>query len=329
MEIHTREDTISNIGSYYGVDGQKLRRHYKHVVSGFKQWEQLSHAEDYCIYPENITANLSIDEVSLSKGELYTFVTNKNIKVKNKKSVVAIINGTEAKTIQAVLEKIPLEKRNQVKEITMDMARNMGLAAELSFTQSRCVIDRFHVVRLVMDAMQHVRVKLRWEAIEEENTAIKEAKQKGQKYQSIILSNGDTLKELLVRSRYLLYKFEEDWTPNQAKRAAILFEKYPTLKTAYKLSLAFRSIYKTENKNDAAVKFNNWKQKVIETKIEEFNTVVNSLEYHLENILNFFDNRTTNANAESFNSKIKGFRANLRGVTDVKFFLFRLEKLFA
>jgi len=53
------------------------------------------------------------------------------------------------------------------------------------------------------------------------------------------------------------------------------------------------------------------------------------LEYHLEKILNFFTNNSTNANAESFNFKIKEFRANLRGVTDVKFFLFRLEKLFA
>jgi len=75
--------------------------------------------------------------------------------------------------------------------------------------------------------------------------------------------------------------------------------------------------------------FHTWKQKVIESEIKEFNTVVNSLEYHLDNILNFFDNRTTNANTESFNSKIKNFRANLRGVTDVKFFLFRLQKLFA
>ena len=45
--------------------------------------------------------------------------------------------------------------------------------------------------------------------------------------------------------------------------------------------------------------------------------------------LKFVVGRSTNANAESFNSKIKGFRANLRGVTDVNFFLFRLEKLFA
>ncbi len=222
-----------------------------------------------------------------------------------------------------------MEKRNQVTEISMDMARNMGLAAEKSFPNSKHVIDRFHVVRLVMDAVQHIRINLRWKAIEDENIAIKQAKQNGEKYYSPILANGDTLKELLVRSRYLLYKYETDWTANQAKRAAILFEKYPALKTAYQLTLTFRNIYKNASKTQALIEFNNWKQKVITAQIDEFNTVVNSIDHHLDNIMNFFDNRSTNANAESFNSKIKGFRANLRGVTDVKFFLFRLEKLFA
>ena len=69
---------MSNIASYYGVNSQTLQRHYKHKVSGFKQWNQLPHAENYLLYPENITDRLSIDEVSLSKGELYTFLTNKN-----------------------------------------------------------------------------------------------------------------------------------------------------------------------------------------------------------------------------------------------------------
>jgi transposase len=329
MQVDTRTDTLKNIASYYGVDSQKLQRHYKHKVSGYKQWNQLPHAEDYLIYPENITDKLSIDEVSLSKGELYTFVTNKNTKVKNKKSVVAVINGTEAKVIQEVLEKIPLEKRHKVTEVTMDMARNMGLAVEKSFPKSRQVIDRFHAVRLITDAMQHLRVKLRWQAIEEENIAIKQAKQRGEKYYPPTLSNGDTVKELLARSRYLLYSFQEDWTTNQSKRAALLFEKYPLLKQAYKLSLTFRNIYKCLSTEKAQVAFEDWKKQVVDSKIEEFNTAVNSIEYHLENILNFFTNRSTNANAESFNSKIKGFRANLRGVTDVKFFLFRLQKLFA
>ena len=311
------------------MGSDKLQRHYRHLVSGYKQWDQLSHADDYLIFPENITDRLSIDEVSLSKGELYTFVTNKNTGVKNRRSIVAVINGTQAKVINEVLERIPLHKRNQVKEVSMDMARNMGMAVGNSFSNCNMVIDRFHVVRLVMDAMQHIRVGFRWEAIDMENREIKEAKEKGIKYIPQVLANGDTLKELLARSRYLLYKFEEDWTIGQKKRATVLFEKYPILQSVYQLTLSFRNIYKNTTKSIALDRFNEWKQKVEVLKMREFNTVLNSIENHMENILNFFDNRSTNANAESFNSKIKLFRANLRGVTDPKFFLFRLGKLFA
>ncbi|MEY8591045.1 transposase [Butyricimonas hominis] len=46
-------------------------------------------------------------------------------------------------------------------------------------------------------------------------------------------------------------------------------------------------------------------------------------------ILNYFDNRSTNAAAESFNAKIKEFRRVFRGIRDIKFFLFRLCKIYA
>ena len=42
----------------------------------------------------------------------------------------------------------------------------------------------------------------------------------------------------------------------------------------------------------------------------------------------FLMNRSTNASAESLNAKIKDFRAQLRGVIDKKFFIFRLIKIF-
>jgi hypothetical protein len=75
--LYSREG-VANITSYYGVKANLLQRHYKKKISGFKDWEQLNHSEDYLIYPQNIGENLSIDELSLSKGEIYTFVTNKN-----------------------------------------------------------------------------------------------------------------------------------------------------------------------------------------------------------------------------------------------------------
>lgn len=280
------------------------------------------------IYPENIGEYLSIDEVSLSKGELYTFVTNKKGRGK-KRTLVASIKGTKSQDIIDVISKITLEKRKLVKEITLDMANNMQLSSRICFPEACLVTDRFHVVKLVMEALQHIRIKYRWKEIEKENQAIKIAKEQGVKYIPIILENDDTPKQLLARSRYIIAKKESQWTDNQKIRAELLFKKYPLIHKAYKHTLEFRNIYEQTSKKEARQMILEWIEKTKLLKINEFNTAANSLNYHIETILNFFINRNTNANAESFNSKIKLFRANQRGVVDTKFFLFRLEKLFS
>jgi transposase len=280
------------------------------------------------IYPQNIGENLSIDELSLSRGEIYTFVTNKNGRGK-KKTLVAVIKGTKSQDIIDVLDKIPLEKRKSVKEITLDMANNMQLASRMCFPESNLVTDRFHVVKLVMDALQHLRIKYRWDEIDKENQAIKKAKEQGLKYVPTTFENDDTPKQLLARSRYIIAKKPNDWTQNQKIRAELLFKNYPLLHKAYKHTLEFRTIYEETSRELAKEKILNWIEKTKLLEMTVFNTAANSLNYHLETILNFFIKRHTNANAESFNSKIKLFRANQRGVVDVKFFLFRMEKLFA
>jgi transposase len=310
------------------MSGDKLRRHYKNHSSNFKNWEQKIHSEDYLLFPENIGEHLSIDEVSLSQGELYTFVTNKKGKGK-KGSLVASIKGTLTKDIVSVLSKLPLELRKTVKEVTLDMANNMESAARQSFPLSKLVTDRFHVIRLVVEGLQHLRVKHRWKELDIENNAISEAKKHGKKFKSKELENGDTPKQLLARSRYIIMQKPNEWTESQQQRASILFDRYPTLKTAYYLALEFRNIYELKSKAIAEKGFMNWIDKIFKLGIEEFHTVANTVTYNLDNILNFFINRNTNANAESFNAKIKLFRANLRGVVDTKFFLFRLKNLFA
>ena len=280
------------------------------------------------IFIENIGEYLSLDEVALSQGELYTFLTNKNGKGK-KGSLVAVIKGTLSKDIIAVLEKLPLELRMKVKEVTIDMAKNMEAAVKQAFPCALVTTDRFHVVKLAMEALQHIRIKHRWEELDKENNAIDEAKKLGTKYIQTELENGDTPKQLLARCRYIIAKKASDWTTNQKRRAMLLFNLYPTLKKAYEHVLEFRSIYELQNKSQAEQRFLKWIDKSNDLQIKEFNTVSNTVKNNLHNILNFFVNRNTNANAESFNSKIKLFRANLRGVTDTKFFLFRLHKLFA
>ena len=134
---------------------------------------------------------------------------------------------------------------------------------------------------------------------------------------------------LLARCKYVIVKKSNEWTQSQEERAKLLFERFPTLKKAYYHVLQLRAIYKHQERADAQRELVWWLLKTKEINIKEFNTVANTLHDRMETILNFFEYRNTNANAESFNAKIKLFRANLRGVTDVNFFLFRLEKLFA
>jgi transposase len=180
-----------------------------------------------------------------------------------------------------------------------------------------------------MEALQHLRIKERWKELDKENEAIKAAKETNKKYKPEVLENGDTPKQLLARCRYILVKKQIDWTENQQIRATILFTRYPHLEHAYHQTLAFRNIYEDKNKASAKERFINWIEDIMKTETKEFYTVANTVKNNLDNILNFFVNRNTNANAESFNSKIKLFRANQRGVVDVPFFLFRLHKLFA
>jgi len=85
----------------------------------------------------------------------------------------------------------------------------------------------------------------------------------------------------------------------------------------------------TNSKGVAYTKLARWFNDVTESEFKSFNTISATIYSHYQNILNFFDNRNTNATAESFNAKIKAFRAIQRCVTDIPFFLFRLAKIYA
>lgn len=281
------------------------------------------------LFPDNIGANLSIDETAFSNGDLYTILTNKKAKGK-KGSLVAMVKGTKADVVIKILHKIPLKQRKKVREVTLDMAGSMGLIVKKSFPIAVQVIDRFHVQKLALDALQEIRIKHRWEALDTENDAIEKAKNENLKYTPKILANGDTLKQLLARSRYLLYKPNNKWTQNQSNRAKILFEIYPDIEKAYNLCQNLSWIYnQTKDKNSALIRLAKWDEKVRQASFKSFNTIARTMAIHYKNILNFFDNRSTNASAESFNAKIKAFRTQFRGVRNVEFFLFRLTNIFA
>lgn len=319
----------NSLEKFFYVDGDQLGQQYKEFLSSYKTWDQKEHAQKWILFPNNIGPYLSIDETSLSNGELYTILTNKAGKGR-KGTLIAMIEGTESANVITVLDRIPDKARELVKEVTLDMAGSMNKIVKQSFPNASLVIDRFHVQKLAYDAIQEIRIAHRWDAINQETNDIENAKLNKEKYVAPVFGNGDTRKQLLARSRYLLFKSGEKWTQKQKARAEILFTQYPDIKKAYSLTHSLRMIFShTKVKGVAYTKLAKWFNDVTDSEFKSFNTISATIYVHYANILNFFNNRSTNASAESFNAKIKAFRATQRGVTDIPFFLFRLSKIYA
>ena len=298
-------------------------------MSDYDSWNAKDHAEKWLLFGKNIGQRLCIDETSMSNGELYTIITNPEARGK-KGSLVAIIEGVKSDDIINIVNKIPEGHRRLVKEVTLDMSNSMSRIVTNCFPAAIKTIDRFHLQKEACEAVQELRIKHRWNAIQEETDAKEESKWNGKEYHPFVFPNGDTKKQLLARSRYLLFKSSEKWSKSQKERAEILFAQYPDLKEAYSLTHSLRMIFSRRvTKNEARLLLARWYDKVDNSRLVAFNTIAGTIYEHYEEILNFFVNRSTNAFAESFNAKIKAFRAQLRGVTDLNFFLYSLTKLFA
>jgi len=207
---------------------KEFEKQYKDHLSGYHTWNQKDHADKWLLFEKNIGEKLSIDEVAVTNGELYTIVTNKAAHG-GKGAVVAITSGTKAIEVTTVLAKIPEKSRNTVKEVTLDMSNAMDAIIRSSFPNAAIVSDRFHVQQLVSEAVQEVRIAHRREALKEETAAILLARKEKRVYQPTLYENGDTKKQLLARSHHVLFKPASKWTQRQQSRAAILFKEFPQI----------------------------------------------------------------------------------------------------
>ena len=128
----------------------------------------------------------------------------------------------------------------------------------------------------------------------------------------------------------MLYKSREKWTIKQQLRAQVLFKEYPEIKLAYDLSQQLREFFNTkQGKGVALTKLAHWYKDVEESGLRSFATIMNTVKINYDGIVNYFENRSTNASAESFNAKIKAFRAQFRGVRNKEYFLYRLTQIYA
>jgi transposase len=351
--------TARSLEPYYKINGDRLERAYKDYLSDFRQWEQKPHASDWILLEKNMGPRLSIDETSLQE-DLFTILSNKDGHGR-RGTVIAAVRGTKASEVIRILMQIPQEKRIEVREVTMDFSDSMYSIVSAVFPNATIVIDCFHIIKRCGDAVEEIRLRSKREAIKDQRKRQAEFRNKleqrvkqrkyyrkkhprrykgrkrgrkpvrlNERFKPEILSNGDTGVELLTRSRGLLRVSGNNWSDTQKIRAGLLFSLYPKIKEAYNLVDSLRNVFrmKTLDRVNARNRLHEWYQKVTGYSLREVKSARDAVRFKEEEVLNYFINRSTNAAAESLNSKLKRFRAQLHGVSDLPFFMYRISLIF-
>ena len=343
--------------SVLNLDYQLIWRWYREHLSGFREAE--SSGEHYQhdietvdgaivrvpIYkPENFCASMAVDEKQIGE-EMHTIISNRETG-----KIALMARSMRYADIEKLLDKESIVCRN-VETLTRDLSPLYAKVGSELFFNSSPVADKFHIIRSLLDACQDVRVRLRQDLLRERRIKYQEHKKQEKlrkkeclatgkeyvsqafKYAEEELSNGETLLEALARSRYLLFKYPDDWTISQFNRARALFEKFPEIKKVYDRCCEFRDWMKKENigrnirshKEDLQI----WMQAVERDDIDEMLNFKSLIERNLTPVLNYFRFGATNAIAENINSRIQRFIMINQGTRDREFFYFRVAKYFS
>ena len=281
---------------------------------------------------ENFGKQMAIDEKQIGE-EMHTIISNRETG-----KIAVLAQSVSSLPLKKLLEQYPQACR-EVEVVTRDMSVTYTKVCNDVFENASQVADKFHVVRDLMETIQAVRIRYRQEILREQRLARQKRKQskdnqiEGEQVAECELSNGETALEALARSRYLLFKYRNDWTCSQANRADALFEKYPEIEKAYNLACHFRSWIKSENVGKRmgliTAELNQWFRYVDEAEIEELLNFKNTIERNILSVLNYFRFGATNAMAENLNSRIQRFIMINQGSRHREFFYFRMANYFS
>ena len=341
--VESRPVSIGIVAYVLGMSSKKLHRWYKEVLSGFAQAQKDGSLKQHNLWvieqgrvkeipvpifeQKNLGPQMAIDEKTIN-GTTYTVLSNRQT---NKIALMAATLKTSE--LMELLTRFDIEKRMQVKSLSRDMAPNYEWLGRQAFMNAYHIIDKFHVIRNVLEQLQSIRVRYR----QEELAKRRNARQQGEKYSETKLSNGETILQLLARSRGLLFLRPEQWSNQQRQRAQILFERFPEIETAYHLVVRLRKWFnppKTQlishhSKTKKQKQLLGLLQSFIKSGIDEMKNIALLLEKNIGQILNYFLAKETNAKAEALNRNLQRFINVNYGTRNIEFFLFRIKIHFA
>lgn len=271
----------------------------------------------YVFEPENIGPKMSIDDKAIGH-EGFSILSNGE----TGKIALMIESCKSVEVSQAI--SLFGDELNKIKSISCDMAAGYLKVCSNELPKAKVVIDKFHVMQYVYDAVLDVRTRIKKELSEQ----LTNGKEKTEQDYEVL-----TKMDMLKHCRYRLTQSPDKWSESGFELMCQVFENNQELSEAYLLTQKFKKWYDISNhiktKSLIVQELHQWYLEVKNSGFEEFKSVVKMIRKHEYEIINFFECQQTNARAERLNGKINRFISNNYGMKDKDFALYRVAKYFS
>lgn len=248
------------------------------------------------VHQAQATANYSdvhqvgVDETATKRGHNYVtiFVDMEQARV------IHATEGKDATTIKDFKDLLPQHqaKPSQITDMCADMSPAFRKGIQEQFPWVRLTFDKFHVLKLVNEAVDQVR--------REEQRSV----------------------SALKSSRYLWLYNPENLSATKTKRLNSLTQMKLKTAKAYRMKLVLQDIYKTANgRIDAMGKLQKWHQWAVRCRLQPIKEFAKTIKNNWAGILNYFDSGLTNAILEGTNSIVQSARTRAKGYRNVNNFI--------
>jgi transposase len=258
---------------------------------------------------------MSIDDKSIG-GDVFTILSNHDTC-----KIAMMVESAKSEEVEQAMELFGKEL-NTVKSISMDMSPTYSLVADNLMPRATQVIDKFHVMKYVYDAVSDVRINIRKGLTATLTKGKKKTEEDKQKLSAL---------ELVRRVKHAITQSPNKWSEEMKTTVLQVFEQHDDLKKAYQISQDFKHWYDYQNriksKDEITKNLHKWYEQASE--VTEFKGVIKMIQKHENEIINFFHHGMSNAKAERLNGKIQRFVSNNYGVKDKDFILYRIAGYFS
>jgi transposase len=278
MALIEREMPVNRVAEILGVNPQRVWAVFNHWIG------QARDADD----PSSIT-QLGVDETSSRKGHKYVTL---GVDLETSR-VIHACEGKGRETLNSIQQHLEYKgvPKEQITQVSMDLSPAFIAGAAKSFPAAAITFDRFHVVKLLNEAMDKVR---RVERLEHEE---------------------------LKGHKYTFLKNRQNLSDKQEKSLSEMIELYPNLGKAYRLKVLFNDLWEMPSKTAATTFLTNWCKEVEDAKIPAFMAFAKTVKGHWSGIIHFVESRITNGILEGINSKVQLAKRRARGYRNMGNFI--------